>query len=1325
MAEFQKPAGWRFAFGGVNLRSAPDAIDPGKQACAVNVRATSDNSIHTRPGFVPLFSSGASRAITDLRTYAGLGTDDRPRIIARDEANHLILDDGQVITTLNSPTGLGVSMIPFRPSASPQSWMYVAGQGDYLKLSVPSANNSVTTFKVGIAEPQAPLDAAPAAPIFQDFTNSSNNGAAWTAGGTASGLSSGLRISDTASYNFADNVVPTRFSVVVGANKSYQTGELLTFSGNNSSTEVVVQDVIPPTVPLTILGVRYDAGNSGSCTIVPSQVPIGEEPAGLPQLGFLRRGALVTLTASNNSSETVLIRGTASGPNGALSFQTVTGGTYAPGNGITGNPTIVVDGASSGTITGRQVSFTQASGIGYITQNLSPNPLTQIALQNDDYLHVSVYISDPTQIAEIQIQFNVDPTDTTFTQNYYYYSVDESVLLAAGEDQWTEVLFPISALTRVGNNQTVTMANCKAVRIWINAALGSWEPLSAYVLGQLILDPSGHIQKVTVAGTSGSVEPTWNDSGGNTSDAGVTWTDQGTGGVASTTIAIGSLWAGGGSQPDVGDTGAPYQYVAVPRSSLTGAQGNPTPIMRYGVSPRRQSVTVVLPSAAYDPQIDTWDVYRYGGSVTSYRYIGSTLASSATFTDNMFDDTATAGAQVSQSNFEPWPSIDQPFQSTGSIVVTGTEVVVTDTTVAWPSTITSWLPGTLIQLGGIGAFTLYTRPTLLSATSYLFELVECAGYIPGASSFIVAEPDVARQFAPYMDGPDAYGTFFAVGERLRPGGVYFAASNAPDEAPQTNFRELCAPSEPLLRPFVLQTITLVASTDRWWALYPNFSQAGTYTPIEQPVGRGIISPWGCCKDGQRVYFWAKDGICATSGGAFESLTDADLYNLFPHEGVQGQGSPLSGLNIVRYGITYYAPDYSRSAQFRLSYVNKMLFATYLDYGGTRRTLVCDLRTGAWSQDIYAAGSISATTFYAPEQQSGTVLSSGTLYPAMVMGDTLGNVYEERNYVNDNGVPIPCTVATFEWDGGDRRAQQQFGDGYVDCYAVYPVAVTPVSLGSAVAPATVISARGARVFAPISVGGALVAKYLGLLFTWTDDFSQQEAATTLHLWQLSVVAQPEITLDRFGEWTNCGRPGNKYFQGILVHADTFNKPKNIQIRDSDTNTLHVLQPALMQHNGEKTVPYSFVAPFVAHEVREEPQDLVPWRKWGIEYVFQPTPEAVQSWITQLSALSGKGYMTIPRIEAAWAATQPVTLTITAFDGTSPAVLTLPSTTGAYQKLLLTLTANKGMMYQFSATSPAPFQLWLPDWIVWVGAWGRTSELIPYRNLGGPFGDKAEI
>jgi hypothetical protein len=74
------------------------------------------------------------------------------------------------------------------------------------------------------------------------------------------------------------------------------------------------------------------------------------------------------------------------------------------------------------------------------------------------------------------------------------------------------------------------------------------------------------------------------------------------------------------------------------------------------------------------------------------------------------------------------------------------------------------------------------------------------------------------------------------------------------------------------------------------------------------------------------------------------------------------------------------------------------------------------------------------------------------------------------------------------------------------------------------------------------------------------------------------------------------------------------------------------------------------------------------------------------------------------------------TITATDGQSPAVVTLPSSGGAYKKQLFVLTANKGVLYNFQAASAAKFQLFLGDSEVRVGQWGREGGYKLSRNFG---------
>ncbi len=1376
--DYQRPKEqWRFGVGGVDLKSSPDAIPPNKYSSAQNCRWYSGTSVRARPGYNPLFATGAN-AITDLRAYSALLTNDAPRWIARDSGNVLWLDNGVMITALAGLNGGGVSMLPFRPSASPADWMYCYAAGDQQKISAPNAANSVNHNKIGIAEPQAQLEFAPNAPQITDFTGIAAN---WTAAGTAASPSDASRLSTTVTAIFTDPANPARVTCQIPTGIQFQIGE--------DTNQGPIVDVLPAVASgLVVQAIRYKAGTSGAATIVPSQLPIGTEIPGAISAGYLRRGALIKI----GSTEVVLVLDVVDGPNGLVSFDVVTSGTYAVGAALAGVPAVIIYGATASTLTATQIDTTVNTGVGTLSQALSTSPFAEqlgssgIFPQEDDYVHLSALISNPAQILELKIIFNADPT-VNYQNNVFYYSVNASVLApvatgemtqlaaiqsgstidvinaglqqqinslfgqlgnnlgnaetftslqqqianlqaqqnsvlqgifpagssAAGSSQWTEILFPISALTRIGNNQAASLANVNGVQIYLNveSVTATWTSSTFFPLGYEIVDPSGHIQQVTTAGVSGTTTPTWNDSGGTTSDGSVVWQDEGTNSQV-VTMDISSLWVGNGGQPDVGTAGADYRYRAVARASATGVQSNPSPDPRYGVRPRRQNVTVKTSLlASPDPQMDTWDVYRYGGSITSFRYLGS-VPFGSDFTDQYFDDAAQGGKALDVTNFEPWPSVDVPFSQTGGVTVTGQYVVLTGMTLPVPLTITRWLPGTLVTLAGGQTYTLRTRPTMLAANSYLFELTEAAGY-GAVATFTVQEPLVANQPQQSVWGPDQSGVVFGVGDQLRPGTVSWCTPNTPDSVPATNNLDLCPGSEPLLGGAVITGKSLVGSSRRWWQLYPNFQSPGQYTAIEAPVGRALITRWGHVSDGATVYFWTRDGIWSF-GARSGSLTE-DLFPLFPHEGVQGK-------NITRNGVTYYAPDYSRSYAFRLGLSNTYLFATYQDSTGTYRTLTLDLKTGAWVSDKYAN---PVSRIWGLEGQPGTLNpSSPAVYAPMVLGDANGKVWQSADNTSDNGAGIQVTCYTFEWDGGDLRAQQQYGDAYVDVEPFVPITVQPMSVGTPLGNITVVPSAASRQFVPVAlvpIEGQVNAEFLGLQLSWLETYAGGNV-TTAHIWQLSIIPQPEISTSRVGDWENGGSDGAKWFQGCLIHADTFNQPKTITIED-ENGVLHPLQPAQVQHNGEEIKSYSFPVPFISHLVRDVP-DLVPWKRWSVEYISQPTPEEGTSWITQRTAHQLKGYQTIYRIEAAYEALTPVTLAIIAFDGTSPATITLPANGGIYTKVLITPTFNKGMIFQYSATSTGPFRFFLQDFHIWIGVWGGT-ELVDFHNLGGALGDGAAV
>jgi hypothetical protein len=99
--------------------------------------------------------------------------------------------------------------------------------------------------------------------------------------------------------------------------------------------------------------------------------------------------------------------------------------------------------------------------------------------------------------------------------------------------------------------------------------------------------------------------------------------------------------------------------------------------------------------------------------------------------------------------------------------------------------------------------------------------------------------------------------------------------------------------------------------------------------------------------------------------------------------------------------------------------------------------------------------------------------------------------------------------------------------------------------------------------------------------------------------------------------------------------------------------------------------------------------------------------------------------VRQVSVAYRSTAAVTLTITAYDGTSPAQVTLPSTGGAVQKVTFPLTFNKGTLYTYSFTSAQPFAIYEDDLEVLVGAWGRGDSYTNYPLVGGARGDHAEV
>lgn len=1075
---------FRFSFNGMKLNAPADTIPPNKYPLAINVRSVDDNSIRTRSGQSLQFADGGL-PLTDIRTYAALLTGNAIRTLVRDSSDQIWLDTGALVGTLLPGVGggnpPGVSMIPFRPNQSPNPYMYIANGQDYQKFSAPDAANAVVANQVGIAEPQDPCEAIAVPPVASVKPIPLGS---WTLGGLATTLGTSHRVIDVVNSVSFD---PLAFQYTVEVNTTivYQRGMVVNIgaTGNRFWVEDVYSSLPDP---LTVLNIYYFTGNTGRCVIVLQNLTADRGSSAslyTPEVvASLRRGALIRWA----SGEVDYVLSVTTGPDGSLAIETSTTITQAAGLTITILPAIQVEQLAgvtppaTGMIIGEeQIDYViPTPGVGYatapVTGVFSENGL---AFQPDDYLSFAVICGDPTQLIEAKLLFDV--SNGAFNSDYYYYTIRPSDLtnaianvdtqLAAiqtvvqraiideetgatansqgitfsstqaqpGPAQWTQILIPISMLTRVGSDQSLTLQNVNAVRFLWNV-LGNVAVAHDYTL---------------------------------------------------------AVW--GGSQPDVGDAGVPYKYRVRPRSSVTGVKGNPSPNMRYGVSPRRQSVNVHVPGVSPDPQWDTNDIFRYGGAITQWRFIGSQRLGigHTVFVDNFDDAAATAGDELEFDNFEPWPSIDFPLNAQ-TISVSGTTALVT---IPAPTNVLRFLPGNLVLLGGQNAYTLWTRPIATgNPDEYLFQFVENAGSQTIAQPVFVVtiyEPAIARQFLPYMWGTDDSGTLFACGDPLRPGTVYFSKNNAPDSAPDAYNIEIVQPSEPLQGGEILDGRSFVASTERWWALYPQPSNPlERYNPVLQPLPRGLAAPFGHCNDGRSIFWWAKDGIWSSTKG---SLTDEDLYNLFPHEGIPGTSVTYATPPV---GRTIFPPDYTQAGSFRLTYGNYYLYATYKDTSGAYETLVYDTRRDAWCLDQYA---VPVTAFCHPEQTADTLL----------MTDTSGQVLSQTPLMNDVATPIDALLATMEFDGGDTRAPKQWGDLYLDCIPAAPAGLilNPTSYSNPITAPIPVPTGAARVQLPINLGGLVVASTFGIVIQWTDDYTANPFITRLFVWQPSLTIQPAETI----------------------------------------------------------------------------------------------------------------------------------------------------------------------------------------------------------------------
>lgn len=392
----------------------------------------------------------------------------------------------------------------------------------------------------------------------------------------------------------------------------------------------------------------------------------------------------------------------------------------------------------------------------------------------------------------------------------------------------------------------------------------------------------------------------------------------------------------------------------------------------------------ITPAVSSDPQVDKIDIYRQGGGLANFTYVGTNPNTATAYTDTLSDLAVAANPELQYDNFEPFPSIDLPRSG---VLNASSQVL---TWVSGDHFDIRWLPGTIILIGSTTqvAYTAVRRPT--STTSWSFVNNDPnATPIPDGTNLVwnIAEPALAQQPLPYLFGPtDNINFIFGVGDPLRPGTLYWCKGSNLDSAPDTNQMDVTDPSEPLVNGAMSGGRGVLASIKRFWVIMPNFFNAeatatgtsgSTWTLQATSITRGLFIPRCLAvSGGGNIFFRVDDGIHISPGGmGSESITDADLYNLFSHEG----STPTA---ITRNGITIYPPDDSQPQAQQFAYNNGYLYYTYKGTDNNYHALVFDEAAGGWIYDTYTLGITPQTAAITP------VMSGNWDTPANALSPTL-------------------------------------------------------------------------------------------------------------------------------------------------------------------------------------------------------------------------------------------------------------------------------------------------------------------------------------------------
>ena len=959
-----------------------------------------------------------------------------------------------------------------------------------------------------------------------------------------------------------------------------------------------------------------------------------------------------------------------------------------------------------GTLTSVSYSVSPTSSTGaLLTGNVVD--LSQISnrpISGDDWVHISLAVDNPANLSSIQLYLNTD-SNLDFQHNGYWANITSNLFQQASTGAQSLLSAQQSAVTVQSTasqlnelyalqNQLATLQSSgypynPGLASQIAGLQSAIAQLTSVLLSQgvnpsaPISTPSAQLAVGTLAWSEIFIPVSTFLSGRIGSDESLTLADVNA--IMIQVVSTGPLnlyadswWIGGtygpncpeGTYPD-----NPIEYCFRYRSTITGAQSTWSPLTRGGVFPQRMPV-VISGTGSADAQVDTVDIARVGASVngTPQQLVSLPNTTNWSYTDNFSD--AQLGSQITQTDFQPWPVQQVPI--TGTCNVVGTTVF--DTSAVVPSNLCT---GTTVLVNGVGT-TIRGAPTTVTGHS-TFQIAD--NVAPGtAVQFQINSPTTYGNPLPYLAGPFDE-TFFAWGDLVNPGRLYFSNRTDPESANTSNFLDLTSSAEPGLGICTWNGYVVAMTERRFFAGTISGNATNPYAFAETSVGAGLLVPWAF-DVGPQIFFLGRGGLMATDLGPAKNLGGLDLYPFLPHEGVAG------------VAVNGYSPPVLSPAP-RLSYSRDgWLYFDYQTLAATQASLALNLASPGWWVDSYTPG----VTLHAQGEASGSFIT--------LCGCSDGSVQQLAAASADSGGAISCAVRTNAWNFGDLRARKQWGDAFVDCDSTGSVAGVVVAIlgdnwASSLATQTLTGARSPnRLPTDVSSGHGSFNVNAALDLSW-------QGLATLYGYDLTALLIPSRTQLRTTDWIDLGQ--SVYLQGLRVTANTGGVARTVAIEYDGYPGAGGTFNVTMTHAGEVQLPYSF-GPVIAHRIRLTPSDAGDtWELFSVEPIGPKAPEAVTTWNPQPTSHGLSGYQTVREVRPVVQGSGICNINAVCEFGQFTVSLLM---TGAVQKAYIPCPVNKGMLYAWSVygVGGAAVRVFADEFEVVVKQWGAGGAFSVVRPFG---------